>query len=121
MEKTIYQRLGADNLQELVDRFYDLVQQNEHIAPLFKDDFATIRKKQFMFLSQFLGGPQLYAIAFGHPRMRMRHAPHKITVQAKEEWLACMKQAIEGLDISDDLKVTLYNCFPAVAQHMVNS
>ena len=121
MEKTIYQRLGADNLQLLVDRFYDLVQENEVIAPLFKDDFETIKKKQFMFLSQFLGGPQLYSIAFGHPRMRMRHLPHKITDQSKEEWLKCMKEAINQLDIDDEFKITLYDCFPKVAQHMVNS
>lgn len=121
MENTIYQKLGANNLQLLVNHFYDLVQQNEVLSPLFKDDFEIIRKKQFMFLSQFLGGPQLYTIAFGHPRMRMRHLPHKITEEAKNGWLKCMKRAINQLDIDEQFKETLYNCFPQVAQHMVNS
>ena len=121
MEKTIYQKLGAENLQLLVDNFYDLVQDNDLLSPLFKGDFDSIRKKQFMFLSQFLGGPQLYTIAFGHPRMRMRHMPHKVKIEAKDEWLKCMKQCINQLDIDDNFKDVLYNCFPKVAEHMVNS
>jgi len=121
MEKSIYQKLGDENLQLLVDRFYDLVQENHVLKPLFKGDFDSIRKKQFMFLSQFLGGPQLYTMAFGHPKMRMRHLPHVITNEAKEEWLKCMKGAVSQLDIEDDFKNVIYNCFPNVAQHMVNS
>ena len=121
MEKTIYQQIGEENLQLLVNRFYDLVQQNAIISPLFKGDFDLIRKKQFMFLSQFFGGPQLYTIAFGHPRMRMRHMPHKITVEAKEEWLKCMRQSVNELDIDEKLKEIVYSAFPNVAQHMVNS
>lgn len=121
MENTLYHKLGDANLQQLVNNFYELVQDNEVLSPLFNGDFDSIRKKQFMFLSQFLGGPQLYSIAFGHPKMRMRHLTHKITNEGKDEWLKCMKSAINQLDIEEDLKNILYECFPKVAQHMVNS
>lgn len=73
-----------------------------------------------MFLTQFLGGPQIYNAEFGHPRMRMRHLPHAIDNEAKEEWLRCMKLAIDNSDLEDDLKIALFNCFPQVAAHMVN-
>lgn len=119
--KTIYEMLGEDNLKTMVDRFYDLVQQNEIISPLFQGDFDSIRQKQFMFLSQFFGGPGLYTQEFGHPKMRMRHLPHQITIEAKDEWLKCMKEAVYSLDIPNNLKDAVYNSFPAVAQHMVNS
>ncbi len=118
--RTLYDHLGDDNLMKLVTHFYDLVQKNLILSPLFKDDFDRIRDKQFCFLSQFLGGPPRYNEKYGHPRMRMRHLPHPIDEKAKEEWLKCMKEAIQTLEISDDLKTALYNCFPAVAQHMVN-
>lgn len=121
MSTTIYDKLGDQNVQLLVDNFYALVQENDVIAPLFKGDFTLIKEKQFMFLSQFLGGPGRYTAAYGHPKMRMRHLPHKITEEAKDQWLQCMKQAIETLPIDNEFKVVLYNCFPAVAQHMVNS
>ena len=121
MEKTIYDKLGDENLQLLVNSFYTLVEKDPTISPLFKGDFETIKKKQYLFLSQFLGGPGRYTKTYGHPKMRMRHAPHRITGEAKDAWLACMKQAISALPIEDTFKETLYNCFPAVAQHMVNS
>jgi hemoglobin len=118
--ETLYTKIGGNKLMQLVDVFYDKVFLSEKIAPLFKNDKEEIKEKQFLFLSQFLGGPQLYTEKYGHPKMRARHLPHAITEDAKNEWLRCMKLAIETLDLSDDLKIALYNCFPAVAQHMVN-
>lgn len=117
---TLYQQLGPESLHRLVDAFYDLVFSSEKIGPLFTNDKEVIKKKQFMFLSQFLGGPQLYSLQYGHPKMRMRHLPHSIDNEAKEEWLKCMKKAIWTLDINEQLKENLYACFPPVAQHMVN-
>lgn len=118
--EALYDRVGVGNLHKLVEIFYDLVFTSEKIAPLFQNDKEVIKKKQFAFLSQFLGGPQLYTMEHGHPKMRMRHLPHEITNEAKDEWLHCMKLAIDKLDLSAELKETLYNCFPPVAQHMVN-
>lgn len=118
--KTLYESVGAENLKELVDRFYDHVQNSEIISPLFTGNFDLIKDKQYCFLTQFLGGPALYTEKYGHPRMRIRHLPHAIDQQAKEEWLACMRMAIDSLNLSDGLAEALYNCFPPVAQHMVN-
>lgn len=73
-----------------------------------------------MFLTQFLGGPQIYSAEYGHPRMRMRHLPHAIDDAAKTEWLRCMREAIDSSNLDDELKDALFNCFPQVAQHMVN-
>ena len=120
MDNTIYEQLGADKLQQLVDQFYKLVGENTIIGPLFQTDMEMVKQKQVAFLSQFLGGPLLYNQQFGHPMMRMRHLPHAITEAAAMEWLKCMKAAIDTLDIEDSFKETLFNCFPRVAAHMVN-
>jgi hemoglobin len=118
---TLYQQIGSEQLEKLVDSFYNLVFASEKIGPLFHDsDKELVKKKQFLFLTQFLGGPMIYSQEFGHPRMRMRHLTHKIDNGAKVEWLHCMKEAIETLEIEVDLKVELYNCFPKLAEHMVN-
>ena len=58
---------------------------------------------------------------YGNPMMRRRHLPHRITIEAKEEWLELMHEAIQTLSIEDDLKNALYLCFPKLAEHMVNS
>lgn len=118
--KTLYETIGEDRLQILVDKFYDIVFNDSSIAHLFKTDHQLVREKQFMFLSQFLGGPQLYTAKYGHPKMRARHLPHAIDEQAKDEWLRCMRQAIDSMDFEVGLGDALYNCFPQVAQHMTN-
>lgn len=120
MENTIYKALGAENLELLVNEFYDRVQTDPTISHLFKTDIQLVKQKQFLFLTQFLGGPPLYNQTYGHPRMRMRHMPHAIDEKAKDAWLACMKAAIATLPISEELKNIIYNCFPRLANHMMN-
>lgn len=117
---TLYEELGAERLKKLVDSFYARVLADPRIAHLFKSDLQLIKSKQYMFLSQFLGGPGLYTNEYGHPRMRMRHMPHAITPSAAVAWLENMKASIESLDISTDLMERLYQRFPHVAAHMVN-
>ena len=119
--ETLYEKIGKESLHLLVTRFYELVFSSPVIGPLFQTDKETVKQKQEAFLTQFLGGPQLYTTEYGHPRMRMRHLPHRITAEAGEEWLRCMMAAIDTLDLEDELKTALYNCFPPVAKHMVNS
>ena len=121
MTTSLYDRLGADQLDLLVDAFYSRVQQDDRINHLFKDDFATIKGKQRLFLTQFLGGPVLYTEQYGHPRMRARHMPHQITADGAYAWLENMSAAIDTLDITQDLKVELLQRFPHVAAHMVNT
>jgi len=121
MENTIYEKLGEENLQKLVNKFYELVLENSTLKPLFNTDMELVRVKQTAFLTQFLGGPSKYNQTFGRPMMRARHLPHKITKEAAMEWLRCMNLAIRTLDIDDDFKITLFNCFPRLATHMVNS
>lgn len=117
---TLYSKIGQDRLHKVLVLFYDKVFSSAIIGPLFKGDKEEILEKQELFLTQFLGGPQLYSQKYGHPRMRARHLPHKITNEGKDEWLRLMKASIEEVFGNDSLGVALYNCFPQVAQHMVN-
>tara|TARA_B110000046_G_scaffold150420_1_gene158801 strand:- start:2021 stop:2395 length:375 start_codon:yes stop_codon:yes gene_type:complete len=120
--KTLYELIGENRLQELINSFYAKVFVNPILYPLFNQtDAESIKDKQYRFLTQFLGGPQRYMEKYGTPKMRHRHIPHAITNEAKDEWLHLMEASIQELDLAENLKVALYNCFPQVAQHMVNS
>lgn len=118
--ESMYTKIGPVQLRVIVDRFYDLAFSNEKIGKLFSTDKSLIRDKQYQFLTQFLGGPTLYSNQYGHPKMRMRHLPHAITHEAKEEWLKCMRAAIDATIEEKDLADALYSCFPKLAEHMVN-
>ena len=107
--QTLYEILGESVIRDLVDAFYVRVYNHPTLIPLFQNDIKVVKDKQFCFLSQFLGGPQLYSQKYGPPRMRMRHMPHKIDNEAKEAWLSCMKEAIDTLKIDDHLKEALSN------------
>ena len=120
--KSLYERIGGDEaLVMLTDRFYDLVFEHELISRLFKSDKDVIKEKQRLFLTQFLGGPQLYSDIHGHPMMRARHIPHTITEDDAIAWLQCMSGAIGELPISKELKDELFDRFPRTAFFMVNT
>ena len=120
IKETIYERLGHNNLSQMINTFYDNVLENPLISPLFTNDINEVKRKQKMFLTQFLGGPPLYSDEFGHPRMRMRHMPHEISFDAALEWLECIKSAVQSLEISDALMVEILQKFPRIAAHVVS-
>lgn len=119
--QTIYERLGDENLKLLVDSFYDKVLQDDRIKDLFQTDIQLVKAKQFMFLSQFFGGPTRYSEKYGHPKLRMRHLPHKVTLDGASAWLECMAEAIALLPIEKSFKEEIFMRFPHAARHMVNS
>lgn len=120
MQPTLYEKLGADNIATLVDRFYDLVFAHPEISHLFKSDKDEIKEKQRLFLTQFLGGPPLYSQRFGHPQLRARHLPHPIGEDDAVAWLSCMAKAIGTLEAAESLKDELFKKFVPTAMFMVN-
>jgi len=98
MIRTPYQQLGGEApLRALVDAFYDHMDQSPDYAAiraLHPPDLATSRDKLFWFLSGWLGGPSLYTERFGHPRLRARHLLFPIGIRERDQWLACMRQAL---------------------------
>lgn len=122
MTESLYQRIGEKGLESLLNGFYDCVFSNDILLPLFNHTSRdVIQRKQLMFLSQFLGGPMLYTNTYGAPRMRQRHLPHKISPKGRDAWLLCMKNAVNEQDWDDRLKDVVYNIFPPIANHMINS
>lgn len=123
-EYTPYQALGgASRLRTLVDAFYNRMDGDSTFATirgLHKPDLTEARDKLFWFLSGWLGGPQLYVDRFGHPRLRGRHMPFPIGEAERDQWLACMKQALDELSIEGHLRAFLNQRFAHVANFMRN-
>ncbi|HMR57002.1 MAG TPA: globin [Cyclobacteriaceae bacterium] len=120
MLPSLYEKLGADNIALLVERFYDIVFSHPDISHLFKTDKEVIKEKQRLFLTQFFGGPALYSQQYGHPQLRARHLPHPIGNDEAVAWLACMSKAIGSLPIDKSLKDELFKRFVPTAMFMVN-
>ena len=77
---TFYQLFGGENggtekIRNLVETFYDIMStdpQAATILALHPSDLTSSREKLFMFLTGWMGGPQLYIQRYGHPRLRQR-------------------------------------------------
>lgn len=119
-----YGRLGGDSaVRTLVDRFYDLMDLEPDYADLRRahgSDLTDARDKLYWFLSGWLGGPDLYIQRFGHPRLRARHLPFAIGVRERDQWLACMNQAMIECDVEEELRVRLLQAFFQTADWMRN-
>ncbi|MEN8169203.1 MAG: group II truncated hemoglobin [Pseudomonadota bacterium] len=119
-----YDRLGGEQkIRELVDRFYELMDAREDTQPLRQmhaKDLRVSRDKLFMFLSGWLGGPQLYIEKYGHPRLRQRHMPFEVDSAARDQWMGCMVQAMEDVGIEEGMRKELEAAFFKTADFMRN-
>ncbi len=124
MSDTPYQRLGGEmGIRRLVGRFYELMDElpEAYVArKIHPQDLGPAREKLVMFLSGWLGGPQLYVEKFGHPMLRRRHLPYPIGPQERNEWLMCMRLAMEETIADPELRGQIYGAMTPLAQHMVN-
>ncbi len=122
--KAPYERIGGDaKVRALVGRFYDLMDADpafSGIRALHPKDLAGSREKLYLFLSGWLGGPQLYAEKYGHPMLRARHLHAAIGIAERDQWLECMSRAMTDVEIEEGLRRELYNAFYKTADWMRN-
>ena len=101
--------------------------------PYAKDCLAThslednkvpdeVKKKLFLFLVGWFGGPQVYTKTYGPPRMKARHAHASIGHKEKEQWLHCMQLALQkhSVKMSKVEKQMFFNSFKALAMRIQN-
>lgn len=120
-EKTVYELIGgAETIDKLVNAFYDLVAVHPDLAPIFPKDFTETKEKQYLFLTQFFGGPLLYSEQHGHPMLRARHMPFPITPKRAEAWLSCMKEAMAQIGLEGPIRDFMFDRLTQTAYHMVN-
>ena len=115
---------GADGLRRLVARFYALMDELPEaygVRRMHPVDLGGSADSLFKFLSGWFGGPPLYARERGHPRLRMRHAPYRIGAAERDEWLLCMRQALDEQVSDEALRAAVEHAFAAMADHLVNT
>jgi hemoglobin len=115
---------GEEKVKAMVERFYDLMDLEPAYADLravHGSDLSKARQHLFWFLCGWLGGPQHYTDRFGHPRLRMRHMPFSIGLKERDQWLACMDQAMAETGVPEGLRARLRDSFFQTADWMRNT
>ena len=121
-EKPIYELIGgAKTLWKMVDIFYTKLADDAQLSQMFPDDLEPGKRWQFLFLSQFFGGPNTYMQERGHPRLRMRHAPFRIDQQARDLWLQYMIEAMDEVGIGEPAYSEMRRYFERASHHMINA
>lgn len=125
MIETPYQRIGGEPaIRKLVTRFYELMDELPEAYAARKihpQDLGPAGDKFVMFLSGWLGGPQLYVEKFGHPMLRRRHMPFPIGPKERDEWLMCMRLAMDEVIGDAELREQIYQAMLPIASHMMNT
>ncbi len=114
---------GEEAVRQLVDRFYDLMDLESAYAALravHPPSLEAARDKLFWFLCGWLGGPDHYQSRFGHPRLRARHLPFRIGIVERDQWMACMRQAMQECGLDPQLQQRLDAALMNTADWMRN-
>jgi hemoglobin len=108
--------------QRLADAFYVQVQSDAVLLPLYPepDDLTAASRRLALFLAQYWGGPHTYNEERGHPMLRARHMPYRITPLERDHWLVCMLSAVNELVTDDEIRAKFTDYFVKAAEHLRN-
>ena len=117
-----YEEVGGEAFfTDLISQFYAHVATDPILRPMYPEqDMKGAAQRLQMFLAQYWGGPDTYSQERGHPRLRMRHAGFHIDRAAHDAWINAMKKAVEGVEISVELKEVLWGYLEMAAASLVN-
>ena len=124
-EQDIFAAIGHEGFERLVRAFYRQIPSDDVLGPLYPpEDFAGAERRLRDFLEFRFGGPATYLETRGHPRLRMRHAPFRITPIERDAWLRCMHTAVASIDsetLDDEHRRELLDYLEMAANSLVNS
>jgi len=120
MQLTYYEKIGDTKLRQLIHNFYQGVKNDPVLKPMYQNNFDDAEEKLYLFLIQYLGGPDTYDQKRGHPRLKMRHMVFPINEEAEQHWLKNMKLALDKSLIEKNDKEFLWNYFLQTAAFLKN-
>lgn len=120
---TFYDEIGGEEtIRAIVHRFYEGVAGDELLRPMYpEEDLGPAEERFASFLVQYWGGPSTYSENRGHPRLRMRHAPFKVTPAAAERWLVHFRAGLDSADLTPEQHERFWDYVTHAAQFMVNT
>jgi hemoglobin len=118
---TLYDRAGGQAwFDDLVERFYEGVEADPVLRPLYPEDLGPGKRHLALFLGQYWGGPGTYSEQRGHPRLRARHLPFTIDSPERDAWVRHMTAAIRTGGLSAEDEAAFLEYIETAATHMIN-
>lgn len=124
-QTTFYERIGGRaGVRLLANRFYDIMQterSSQSILAMHPMDLTRSRKQLERYLCELMGGPKLFGESYMSPEwIKRRHKHLEIGFDERDQWVACMSQAVQELEIDKGIKHELNTLFYQVAGYIRN-
>ena len=125
-DKNFFEKIGgAKTINKVVEIFYDRVEKDPYLRPLFPKSLHHGRQMQKLFLEEWLGGRPLYsnrgkekgAIKGGMHGIHYRFA---IPVKAAGRWLHHMAFALNEAGVEETDRSGIMEVLAPIAHEMVN-
>lgn len=119
---TPYELLGGDDgLRRLATRFYEIMAERADAAVIrgmHAGDLAPVTDSLFGFLRGWTGGPRDWFAREDAPCIMSVHRRLAIGAAERDQWLACMKQALEETGVSAEAREIVEPAFARIADAM---
>jgi hemoglobin len=113
---------GFETIRGIVAKFYEGVAQDVVLRPMYPEaDLAPAEERFLYFLVQYWGGPTTYSEQRGHPRLRMRHAPFAVDLDARDRWLGHFRAALDSAALTPEQDARFWAYVTHAANFMVNT
>jgi hemoglobin len=112
---------GREALNKLAVRFYEIMSSRPDasgIRAMHKADLSRVADSLAEFLMGWMGGPRDWFQRQDRPCIMGLHRALPIGESERDQWLACMKQAMEETVASEALRAELEPAFFRIADAM---
>jgi hemoglobin len=118
---TVYEAVGGEEtFVRLVEAFYDGVEKDPILRPLYPADLGPSKRHLALFLMQYFGGPRTYLTERGHPRLRARHLAFPIDQAARDAWVHHMSAALDTIGLPPAAQDEFLRYFEGAATFLIN-
>lgn len=124
VKMSMFERIGgAVVIDRLVEAFYDRMDklpEAKAIRTMHARDLTETKQVLKRYLCEWMGGPKLYSVEKGHPRLRQRHMGFAIGTAERDAWLSCMRGALDITVPDDEARIEIYEALAKLANWMRN-
>lgn len=115
-EQSAFERIGGrEGLKRLAARFYEIMDSSPPAAgirAMHETDLEPVTESLTDFLMGWIGGPRDWFMREGRPCIMSLHRALPIGEGERDQWLACMKQAmaetISDVELRGELEVAFF-------------
>lgn len=123
-QSNAYDLIGGEaTIRQIAQQFYQEMRsrnETQELLAIHPPVLDESEQKLFEFLSGWLGGPQLFTQRRGAPMLRARHLNFAIDDNMRDQWLLCMRAALENTVKDAEHRRVIYQAISQLADHMRN-